>query len=121
MAILVVEDDAAIRDTVVALLEDAGYPVLTAANGREGLDRIEATQPSLVLLDMRMPVLDGWAFARELERRRESVPIVVMSAARDARAWAQEVNAVAYLAKPFNIDELLQLVERLTEAPAAGG
>src|ERR671933_352790 len=67
--ILVVDDDPVIRETVADILDFEGYSIETATNGREALQAIERAQPSLVLLDMRMPVLDGWGFAREVKER----------------------------------------------------
>lgn len=110
--VLVVEDDASILDVVRIALEAEGYDVRTATNGKEGLERIADERVSLVLLDMRMPVLDGWQFARELKRREIDVPVVVMTAAQNARRWAEEIDADAYLAKPFDLDELLETVAR---------
>jgi CheY-like chemotaxis protein len=110
--ILIVDDDPAIRATISEVLGDEGYTVTTATNGAEGLDAVAGTLPALVLLDRRMPVLDGWGFARTLKERGVSLPIVVMTAAQDARRWSQEIGAASVLAKPFELDELLQVVER---------
>ena len=111
--ILVVDDDLSILETVGAILAMEGYSVETATNGREALDKLGRARPSLVLLDMRMPVLDGWGFAREMKARGETVPIVVMTAAQDARRWANEIGAAAYVPKPFEVPDLLDTVERL--------
>jgi two-component system chemotaxis response regulator CheY len=118
-AILVVDDDPAIRTTVSEILELEGYPVTTASNGMEALEAVERDNPSLVLLDMRMPVLDGWGFARALRQRGMMMPILVMTAAQSARTWAEEIGAQGYLAKPFDLAELLNAVERLRSAPGA--
>jgi len=110
--VLVVEDDASILDVVRSALEAEGYDVRTATNGKEGLERLADGKVSLVLLDMRMPVLDGWQFAKELKRRAIDVPVVVMTAAQNARHWAEEIGADAYLSKPFDLDDLLAAVAR---------
>jgi CheY-like chemotaxis protein len=119
--ILVVDDDPSIRDVVSEVLDWQGCPVLTAANGREALERIQASPPVVVLLDMRMPVLDGWGVVKELRERGVTLPIIVMTAAQDARRWAQEINAAAYLAKPFELDDLLSTVRRFAPCPPAVG
>jgi CheY-like chemotaxis protein len=119
LPVLVVEDDASILDVVRSALEAEGYDVRTATNGKEGLERLADERVSLVLLDMRMPVLDGWQFARELKRRSIEVPVVVMTAAQNARRWAEEIDADAYLAKPFDLDDLLDTVARHRETPAS--
>ena len=111
--ILVVEDDPEILSTVAAILELEGYPVERASNGAEGLRVVERIRPRLVLLDMRMPVLDGWGFVDALKQRGIKLPILVMTAAHDARKWANEINAEGYLAKPFELIDLLDAVENL--------
>ena len=110
--ILVIDDDPAILTTVAEILHDEGYIVRQAGNGLEGLAALEQRPPALILLDMRMPVLDGWGFMRALRERKLEVPLVVMTAAQDARRWAQEVGATGFLAKPFDLLELLAVVEQ---------
>lgn len=110
--VLVIDDDPAILRTVADILSDEGYNVVTAANGAEGLELLDRVAPGLILLDMRMPVMDGWEFARALDSRRQAIPLVVMTAAQDARQWAREIGAAAYVAKPFDLIELLDTVER---------
>jgi two-component system chemotaxis response regulator CheY len=114
--ILVVDDDPSILATVSEILEFEGYPVSTATNGAEALDEIERRAPSLILLDMRMPVLDGWGLARRLGELGVTLPIVVMTAAQDARRWAEEIGAAGYVPKPFDLADLLDTVERLRTA-----
>lgn len=113
--ILVVDDDPEIRTLVGEILELEGYPVETTANGAEALRAIEREEPALVLLDMRMPVLDGWGFARAMRERGWALPIVVMTAAQNARRWAEEIDAAAFVAKPFNLDDLLTTVEAISD------
>jgi two-component system, chemotaxis family, chemotaxis protein CheY len=115
--ILVVDDDEVILAAVAGILVQEGFNVDTATNGSEALDCVERTHPDCVLLDMRMPILDGWAFARILRERDIDLRIVVMTAAHDARTWAEEIGAKAYLAKPFDLDDLIAIVERCCTAP----
>ena len=110
--VLVVDDDTSILDTVSAILTGEGYDVVSATSGEEALDAVTRKRPSVILLDMRMPVMDGWAVARALRSQGISVPIVVMTAAESAKRWADEVGAEGYLAKPFGLDELLTIVQR---------
>ena len=112
LRVLVVDDEADIRATVSAMLEIEGYDVDEASNGADALSSIEAHPPDLILLDMRMPILDGWGFASELRRRGHRTPIVVMTAARDAARWAAEIAAAAFVAKPFGLDDLITAVEK---------
>ena len=110
--VLVVEDDPAIRLALQLMLEDLGYPVALAGNGREALDSIGHQRPSLVLLDMRMPVLDGWGFKSELGARGFDPPVVVMTTREDAGRIARELGAAGSLGKPFEYDELVTVVDQ---------
>ena len=112
LRVLVVDDEPDIRATVAAMLEIGGYDVEEAANGADALHVVEVRPPDLILLDMRMPILDGWGFASELRRRGHRTPIVVMTAARDAAHWAGEIAASAFVAKPFGMDDLITAVEQ---------
>jgi CheY-like chemotaxis protein len=111
--ILIVDDDPALLDVIAAILKQEGYAIATATNGADALRAVDQQPPALVLLDMRMPVLDGWEFARQLEDRGLDVPIIVMTAAQDAARWAQEVSAAACLAKPFELNDLLDAIDRM--------
>jgi two-component system response regulator (stage 0 sporulation protein F) len=111
--ILIVDDDRAVLETVTEILREEGYLVLPAASGREALDLAQTARPALVLLDMRMPQLNGWQFAAQLRARSLAIPIIVMTAAQDSTRWAEEIGAAGVLAKPFNLLDLLELVERL--------
>lgn len=113
LPILVVDDDPSILETVRQILDLEGYTVMTATNGADALEKVKRVPPLFILLDMRMPVLDGWGFAREMRARGVSIPIVVMTAAQDARRWANEIGAADYVAKPFEIPDFLTTVERL--------
>jgi len=98
------------------LLEMEGFSVLTAGNGREGLNLIERDgEPCLILLDMMMPVMDGWKF-REEQRKwpsLASIPVVVITADGDARGKAASIQAAGYATKPISIDSLLDAVARI--------
>lgn len=116
--VLVVDDDVSIVETLCEFLEMEGYAVLTAANGAEALETVRQLLPSVVLLDMRMPVLDGWGFARALREQGTSLPILVMTAAHDARLWAEEVGAAGYIAKPFDLIDVLSALEDVIQPGA---
>jgi CheY-like chemotaxis protein len=110
--VLVVDDDPAIRDAVRDALEAMGMRVTTASDGAEALDHVMTEEPCVVLLDMRMPVMDGWGFAAALREAGIAAPVVVMTAAADARRWAEEIGAIGVVPKPFGIDELIGAVQR---------
>jgi CheY-like chemotaxis protein len=110
--ILVVDDDAGIRDFVDLALSDEGYDVVTATDGAAALEVVARQHPSIILLDMRMPIMDGWEFAREYRQRPgPHAPIVVVTAAREASERADQIAADGVLPKPFRLAELLEVVE----------
>jgi DNA-binding response OmpR family regulator len=119
--ILAVDDDPSILDLMTDILVGEGYDVLSAQNGAEALRVLEKDRPCVVLLDMRMPTLDGWGFASAMRDRGLRYPLVVVTAAENARAWAQEIGADAYLAKPFQLKDLLRIVERFCRPDAGPG
>ncbi len=109
--VLVVDDDVTIREVVRDLLQDEGYTVTVAADGRHALEVIAGDPtPDLVLLDMRMPVLDGREFAQALEARGVRTPLIVMTAQRNPEEAARLVGATSFVAKPFDLDALLEAV-----------
>ncbi len=114
--ILVVDDDPLIRDCLASALEDEGYEAITAPHGAAALQWLEqcrqagAAQVSAIILDMRMPVMDGWAFAEAYRRTpAPHAPIVVITAAHDTDCAAQ-IEPATVVAKPFDLDELLAIV-----------
>jgi two-component system, chemotaxis family, chemotaxis protein CheY len=109
--VLVVDDDPDILDALSEILEVEGYQVDRARNGREALQRLEHKLPDLVLLDLMMPVMDGWEFARSLGPDARP-PIIVLSADRNVSVKAREIGALGWLAKPFELSELLAAVRR---------
>ncbi len=110
--ILVVEDDESIRETFKLALEVQGYTVFTASNGKEAIDLLQKiSRPSLILLDLMMPVMDGWGFVEELEKKGNfsSVPVVVVSAFTEK---AKPIKAKAIVKKPVDLDLLFDVVSR---------
>lgn len=123
--VLVVDDDRLIRDCIATTLDDEGYGVATAAHGAAALAELarqwreERRQPDLILLDMRMPVMDGWAFATSYHQMAvPHAPIVVVTAAQDAAARAAQIAADGVLAKPFDLDDLVNIVGRTVRGAA---
>ncbi len=110
--VLVVDDDALIRAAVRDVLELERIPVDEASDGRTALEKVQRERPRLVLLDMRMPGLDGWGFARALRRMEGRPPVVIMAASVDSRRWAEEIDAAGVIIKPFAVADLLRVVER---------
>lgn len=111
--VLVVDDEEGIREVVDMILSAEGYEVVAAADGAAALAAAGERPPDVVLLDMRMPGMDGWQFAEAYRQAPgRHAPIVVMTAAQDAASRASEVAADGCLAKPFDLDELVRTVER---------
>jgi DNA-binding response OmpR family regulator len=114
--ILVVDDDPDIRELLFTALEDEGFEVLPAANGQEALAAIRTFRPDVIVLDLMMPVMDGWQFAKELRARDEDIPLVLLSAARDLDTHAKNLAAADVIEKPFDLAELLPKIARVAAA-----
>jgi CheY-like chemotaxis protein len=122
--ILVVDDDALIRRTVAELLLDEGYAVDQARDGAEALGLMRDLAPNAIVLDLMMPVLDGWQFVDRIRGVPEyrDVPIVVMSATHRLHESAERLHAMgvrAVVAKPFDVDALIAIVQRYAPLAAA--
>jgi CheY-like chemotaxis protein len=119
--ILLVEDDPALRDTLSEVLAERGYEVTCAGDGREALEALDRRPaPAVILLDLAMPVMDGWAF-RAAQRRDPAlarIPTIVLSASLgpDPRSL-DDLAPVAALKKPFDLDRLLDALRRACGAP----
>jgi len=115
--VLVIDDDADIRGALVGVLEEQGYHAISASNGLEALEvlRILPTPPSVILLDLMMPVMDGWQFCAEQRQDPllSKIPVVVVSAHGNVEAEASQVSASAYLRKPFLIQDLLHTIAKV--------
>ena len=110
--ILVVDDDEDIRETLRVILELEDYQVLVASNGREALEVMRTNRPQLILLDLMMPVLDGWEFVKELDKipKLSDTPILVITAYADR---ARPVpRSLLTLEKPVDISVLLEAIKR---------
>jgi CheY-like chemotaxis protein len=117
--ILVVDDDPDLRRSLAEVLEEEGFEVSCARNGEEALRALQGSPPSAILLDLTMPVMDGWTF-RERQRNDERlahIPTVVISASfSDARS-VSALEADAFLSKPFEVSRLTETLQRLCAAP----
>ena len=120
--VLVVEDDREVRDAITEVLADHEYKAVPASNGAEALEQLRAgsVMPCLILLDVMMPTMDGWAFRAEQQRDPsvKDIPVILLSAHTDVRVAATQMQAAGFLAKPVAIDSLLDTVERFC---AVGG
>ncbi len=116
--ILLVEDNELNRDMMVRRLKRAGLDVITAANGQQALDIMQAEQPGIVLMDMNLPILDGWAASRRAkeDERISHIPIIALTAhaTEDHKAYALEAGCDDYATKPVDFPGLLIKIKKLT-------
>ena len=109
--VLVVEDDVTLRESICAALNDAGYTSSPAENGEVALESARSERPSVILLDLMMPIMNGWEFRTEQLRdpKLSSIPVVIMTGDGRAVEKAKTLRA-DYLKKPVQVDALLDLV-----------
>lgn len=122
--VLVVDDDPDILEALSEILEAEGFEILRARNGKEALEKLEPEPPQLILLDLMMPVMDGWEFAQRMRERADvaGIPIIVLSADRNVGSKATDIGAVGHLAKPFELNDLLDMVRHsLVQTRASTG
>ena len=118
--ILTVDDSASMRQMVKITLSGAGYQVVEAENGADGLTKAKASPANMVVTDLNMPVMDGLTFIRELRKLPEyrGVPIIFLSTESDAgvKAQAKEAGATGWIVKPFQAEQLLAVVKKVLGA-----
>src|SRR5205823_14762105 len=122
--VLIVDDDAHVRESLTELLEAHGYTAAGATDGRDALDYLERhPPPELILLDLRMPHMNGWKFRLQLERSRllSGIPIVLLSGSRSLEAQALALNVDGHLHKPVDSKQLIATVQRYCGAGAVPG
>lgn len=115
LGILIVEDDDDSREILGTFLEAHGYPVMVARHGREALDRLQQfAAPCLIFLDLRMPIMDGWALRRALlaDPFLATIPVVVLSAVHNVADAVTGLNVTDYLHKPYDFHAILRIVKR---------
>ncbi len=116
--ILVVDDDPSVRDFLSVVIGSLGYTVIAASSGVEALEQMQQHPSDAVFLDLEMPVMDGWEFARTYRQRPgPHAPIVVITAAENAVAQATQINADGYLGKPFELSALRAVIDKYLARP----
>ena len=121
MKILIVEDNKGMRVFLALILENLGYVPVLAVNGKDGLEKAIAEKPNLILLDMMMPVMDGWQAARALRVNPDTknIPILAITALfrpHELRACL-EAGCTGYIIKPFTVAKLQRKIEKMVAAP----
>lgn len=114
MKVLIVEDERSLLELLALLIEELGYEVLTAGNGKEALQIIENEDPALVISDVMMPIMDGYSLVKQIRLRPDwgHIKVVLLSAANIDRH--RPPPADAYAAKPYDLNDMEKLISRLT-------
>ena len=123
MKVLVVEDNEALRDLLARVLETLGYVPVLASHGKEGLEKAIAEKPNLIVMDLLMPIMDGWEAARTLRASFETkeIPILAITALfrpHDLKSCL-EAGCNGYIVKPFSVLNLQSKIAELLAAPIA--
>lgn len=120
MKVLVVDDDQSLVGLISAVLEGEGYLVQAASNGQEALDCVVETRPDLILLDLGMPVMDGWTCCRSLRQSSATsdIPVIIMSADGVESAVRVDLGVEHFLSKPFELDSMLMCIRRCMVEPS---
>ena len=121
VSVLIVEDDHNIAELLQMYLEKEGYAVTTANDGGQGLTKFRAIQPDLVLLDVMMPVMDGWAVCRAI-RAESQIPVIMLTAKSetDDKVAGLKSGADDYITKPFEMKEVLARIEAVLRRAPSG-
>jgi len=120
-SILVIDDDESLRDTIAVMLEQEGFQVALAADGRTGLDRALTLKPDLLLVDLRLPALSGMEVCKQLRSSNVQTPIIVLSAVGDEvdKVLLLEIGADDYIVKPFGVREVLARIRAVLRRTSA--
>lgn len=113
--VLVIDDDPGLQEFLQIALEAEGYEAVVAQDGREGLEKLATVTPNLIILDLMMPRMNGYDFAKALRQQEHqpSIPLLVLTADSHAKEKAVTVGADAALTKPFDLVDLLEIISRL--------
>ena len=122
ISVLIVEDDKNIADLLQLYLEKQGYAVTQAADGEQGLSKFRAIHPDIVLLDIMMPIMDGWAVCKAI-RSESQTPVIMLTAKSevDDRVNGLKLGADDYITKPFEMKEVLARIEAVLRRTDRGG
>ena len=115
MKVLVVEDDHDLRTLMWRIFADAGHEVAMAADGGDAIEKVHSLRPELVVLDLVLPGLDGWAVLRSIQKLPAPPPVVMLSVHSHSEMYvrAAEAGVAAYIEKPFSVSDLLSTCERV--------
>lgn len=122
MRVLVVEDDSDLRTLMWRIFADAGHEVAMAADGGDAIEKVHSLRPELVVLDLVLPGLDGWAVLRSVQKLPAPPPVVMLSVQTHSEVYARaaEAGVAAYVEKPFSVADLLSTCERVLREDGLG-
>lgn len=113
--VLVIDDDDELAEVVRQVLREAGYSVATVRHGAAALELVRHVAPDLILLDLSMPIMDGWSFTAQYRRSaKRGARLVLLTANPQAAEIARSLEADGYITKPFDVEQLVAIVERET-------
>jgi CheY-like chemotaxis protein len=111
--VLVIDDDDAVCEVLREALSEDGYAVATVPHGAAALELVKHHQPAVILLDLRMPIMDGWSFAEQYRRAaKPAASLILVSALKEIEESAARLGAAAFIRKPFELDEVVQVIDR---------
>ena len=117
LRVLVIDDDDAVCELLRETLSDEGYAVATVPHGAAALELVKHHGPAVILLDLRMPIMDGWSFAEQYRRvAKPPASLILISAIKDIEESAKRIGASAYIRKPFELDEVIAQIQRCVAA-----
>ncbi len=110
--ILVIDDDPAVGKVIELALSGQGYHVLSLTDGRDAMTQLQPPLPSVILLDLNMPLISGWEVHAQIKKAGLPVAVVYMTAGGHAREEAERFGAAGFLSKPFDLNDLVAVAER---------
>jgi len=117
LRVLVIDDDDAVCELLRETLSDEGYAVATVPHGAAALELVKHHGPAVILLDLRMPIMDGWSFAEQYRRvAKPPASLILITAIKDIEESAKRIGASAYIRKPFELDEVIAQIQRCVAA-----
>lgn len=121
-SILIVDDDPEICETLSDILDEEGYHVVTACDGQEALDKIRKGSFNLVITDIKMPIMDGMALLKEIEKSHDDIEVIVITSYGNEgqQVEATRLGAYEYLSKPLNLDQLKIIITRALQFQETG-
>jgi len=115
--VLIIDDDEAVCEVLRDVLTDEGYAVATVPHGAAALELVKHHHPAVIILDLRMPIMDGWSFAEQYRRQaKPAASLILVSAMKDIEESARRIGAATFIQKPFELTDVVSKIERCIAA-----